>query len=115
MASLKMRFSSHPTRLLRPVYRTASNVIYDYRSDADGRHRVAPCFRLLAQRPGLSRSLASHVGWFGGSAQGMPGRFIQGGEDVEHNDEWDGIVPHRTGKMDAPGPLGGPGAGGERG
>lgn len=86
MAPLKPRFSSHPASLLRLVRRTASNVIYDYRSDADVRPRVAPSCALLAASPGLSRSLASHRGWFGMSAQGLPGRFIRGGENVEHND-----------------------------
>ena len=104
MASLKMLFSSHPTRLLRLVCETASNIIYDYRCDANVQLRVAPCFRLLAAWHGLSRSLASHGAWFEVSAQRMPGRFIRGGEDVEHNDEWEGIVSRR--KKRCPGSVG---------
>ena len=99
--------------MLRLACCSASNVAYDYRSDADAWHRVAPFFRLLPARQGLSRSLAFQWGWFAVLAQELPGQFIPGGEDS--NTTTNGEGSYRARKEDAPGPWGGPGAGGERG
>jgi hypothetical protein len=113
MASVKMLFSSHPTRLLRLCAKppqTLSMITDVMPTSSFGLRRAFGC---------LQHGMGYRAAWrpmgHGLTCQPRGCRVDSSEAEKMLNTTTNGTGSYRAGKRDAPGPWGGPGAGGERG